>query len=322
MNFIEIFNIFNSDVAFDFDRKSHFESLQLFSKYYQEYYKEKFMDLSFSVVNENKVLGYVLCSAMDGKLTSPDGGIIISLFKQKTSIEEKQIISEILDYLKSLSKLYHCNSIIIKDFFQEGALSPLGELLFNLKFHARLTFEMEVNYHDFNAGKFRSSIRKSYKSLINWGKKELRIIYVNKSNVNFEYLKNYQLFHKKISGRQTRSDESWDIQYQLIKEGYGELILAEYKDNLVAGALFGDYGDMSIYFTGVYERELFDFGLSHFLVFDGICRSFERKNTSKFSLGYFNTDIKDNKFHNIQFFKKGFCKDFKPTIFWEKEIIL
>lgn len=298
----------------------NFRSLNLFSEYYKEYYKEKFIDLTFVVMNNDKILGHVICCVLDEKLTLPDGGIIVKLYNELEQKEEKQIYAKILDYLKSLAQTYKCKNIIIKNSLQNGSLSPLGEQIFKLKFQSRLTFEMGVDYNDFRKDRFHGILRKSYKSLINWGKKELEVTHLNKANCDIENFKKFQGFHYKISGHKTRSDESWRVQYEMIKKGFGELILAKYNDNLVAGSLFGDYDDTSIYCVGVYERDLFDFGVSHFLLYDGICRSYERGNTSKFSLGYFDTDIKDPKWHNIQFFKKGFSQNFQPTIFWSREV--
>jgi hypothetical protein len=313
LNFIDINNIrLDSDV--------NFQSLDLFSRYYQEYYGEKFKELSFTVWKDDELLGHVQCSVLDGKLTLPDGGVIIQLDERKIPSKEcKPLYTEILKHLQQLVQTHHCSTIVIKDHLNTS-LSPLGEALFNLKFQSRLTFEMCIDYASFDREKFYSTLRKSYKSLINWGKRELEITYLNKDNPDFDSFMEFQKFHHKISGRKTRSDKSWEMQHQMIKEGIGELILAEYKGTLVAGSLFADYGDISMYFTGVYERDLFEYGVSHFLLYDGICRSFERKNTTGFSLGYFDTDIKDPKWYNIQFFKKGFCQTLKPIIFWSQDV--
>jgi hypothetical protein len=297
----------------------NFKSLNLFSEYYKEYYQESFTDLTFVMAKDSKILGHVLCCILDGKLTLPDGGIIVKL-PDVNDKDKKELYNEILCYLELLEKEHKCNGIIIKNHFENGILSFFGEQLLNRKFKGFLTFEMEINYENFSEDLYHRSIRRCYKSFINWGKKELKFIYINKDNLDFENFKNFQDFHYKISGRKTRSDETWLIQYEMIKEGFGELILARYNDNLVAGSLFADYGDISAYFTGVYERDLFDFGVSHSLLYQGICRSHERGNTSKFSLGYFDTDIKDPKWYNIQFFKKGFCEKLVPTVLWSKKI--
>ena len=107
----------------------------------------------------------------------------------------------------------------------------------------------------------------------------------------------------------------------MLEQGFGELVLADYEGKLVAGSLFIDQFDRTIYFTGVYERELFDYGISHYLLYMGICRSAARANTDYFSIGCYETDITDRKLFNIQFFKKGFAENLRPIILWNKTIL-
>ena len=318
MQFVSINDIKDNIIIRDNSR--NIQSLKLFANYYKEYYKEKFVDLTFVIIENNKILASVLCCILDNNITLPDGGVVIELFDTNlNNKEKKKIYVAILEYLNLLSSSHNC-SLFIKDFLENGALSVLGEQLFNSKFYSRLTFEMIIDYLNFNQDKFYANLRKSYKSLINWGKKNLSVVNINKDNPCINKFREFEDFHYKISGRKTRSNESWDKQYELIKAGLGELILADYNNNLAAGSLFADYGYTSVYFTGVYDRNLFDFGISHFMLYQGINRSFERGHTSRFSLGCFDTDIKDPKWYNIQFFKKGFCQELRPTIFWFKAI--
>ncbi len=317
--FYNISNINDSILDQDICKKIKFNNLQLFSKYYKEYYGKQFIDLTFIVFGRNECLGYVVCCVQDSKLWLPNDGVWIELFIDCVNKKTK-IYSQIIDYLKILANQHSCNEIIIKDSLNDGMLSLLGQILFNNKYHANLTFEMLVDYKNFNKTSYRTNLRKSYKSLINWGKKNLEILVINQQNLSFDHFVTFKLFHHKISGRKTRSDESWNIQYQMIEQGFGELILGYYQQDLVAGSLFIDQKDVTVYFTGVYERELFEFGISHYLLYKGICRFYERGNTSKFYLGYFDTNIKDSKLYNIQFFKKGFCDNLFPIILWSKEI--
>lgn len=293
----------------------YFESLDLLSKYYKEYYKENFTDLTFFIIDENRTLGYVVCCALNKKLTLPEGCIVVHFFDDEKK-NNKALCTDVLNHIVLLANQQECEEITIKDSLGNGCLTSLGEKLFNDKYKSRLTFEMEVFYKNFSVDSFDKNIRKSYRSLINWGKKNLDVIYLDKDKDCFKTFSAFQEFHLKIAGRKTRSDESWRVQYDILKQGLGELALAYYQGNLVAGSFFADYGDTTIYFTGVYERDLFDFGVSHFLLYDGIVRSYERGNTTRFSLGYFDTDIQDPKWYNIQFFKKGFCERLTPTILW------
>lgn len=313
--------VLNFAPLIDHKDNKEIKSVLLFSQYYQEYYKENFRDLSFIILDDKRVLGYVLCAALNGQLTLPEGGIKVSLFTELLPNEKKKIYQVILDKLCTLAQENHCQKIVFKDSLYMDKLSPVGELLFNNRFQSLLTFDMQIDYANFDVNSYYASLRKSYKSLVNWGRKELKVSYLNQDNPDLNMLKKFQEFHQKISGRKTRSDESWLLQYQMIQEGMAELILAEYNDTLVAGSLYADYGDTSVYFTGVYERDLFEYGISHFLLYEGICRSYERGNTTGFSLGHFDTDIQDSKWYNIQFFKKGFCGKFEPTILWSRDLM-
>ena len=296
------------------------QSFQSFSIYYKRYFLDQYCDLSFAIFLNHQCVGYTLCSRLNTVLTTPDGGVDIVLNKSFTEKEQKHIYKQTLDYLMNKAQAYTCSSIIIKDASLKASLSILGEILFNRCFESRLTFEMNIPFSNFSETDFHASLRKSYKSLLSWGKKELEITCINKEHLDQKRFSSFQEFHKKISKKVTRSQETWDGQYQMIQGGFGELILATYKGELAAGSLFADYGKTSLYFTGVYERDLFDFGISHFLLYDGILSAYKRHQTSRFSLGYFDTDIKDQKWYNVQFFKKGFCKELTPIIFWSKEI--
>ena len=315
MKFISIYKAIKNNLVTD---ESHcFRSLNLLAKYYKEYYKENFTDLSFFIMNENIILGYVICCVLNKKLTLPEGCVIVCFFDDRSKTN-KFLCASLLSHIESLAKQYECEAIIIKDLLEHGSLTILGERLFNNKYKSNLTFEMEISYKDFMADNFHKSLRKSYKSLVNWGKNNLEVLYINRDNHSLKTFRTFQDFHFKIAGRKTRSDETWQAQYDILRQGMGELALAYYQGNLVAGSLFADYGDTTVYFTGVYERDLFDFGVSHFLLYDGILRSYERGNTTRFSLGYFDTDIQDPKWYNIQFFKKGFCERLTPTVLWSK----
>ena len=295
-------------------------SFLMLSSYYNEYYKEKFSEESFVILDQGIAQVIVFCSVLDNQVTLPDGACKINFLKNLSGKIQKKIIKSILLYLSEIAERKSCKNIVIKDVLNDdSSLSVLGQELFNQKFYTRLTFEMEVGHEDFSPQSFYTKIRDRYKSRVNWGKKNLRIVTVNKDELCKETFQDFKSFHKKISGRQTRSNETWESQYKMIQAGFGEALLAYYEEKLVSASLFIDVYRTSLYFTGVYERELFQHGISHYPVFEGICRSFKRGNTNLFSLGYFDTNIQDPKWYNTQFFKKGFARNLKPVIFWLKE---
>lgn len=301
--------------TYNVDSLLNIESLLLFSNYYKKYYGEKFEDLSFYAVDESFIQATILCYRIENEICWPSDGCYIYYLNQNPT---KELTTRIIKHLEEMAATYTCKSLIIRDTLVNGELSQLGNQLFKEKYVSRLSFDMRISYKGFNTQDFHKKVRKSYKSLLNWGDKNLGYLYINKNNQDLDAFNDFKSFHHKIAGRQTRSDETWQTQYELIKQGYGELVLGYYNNQLSAGSLFADYGDVSMYFTGVYERDLFQFGISHSLLYKGICRSYERGNTSSFSLGLFDTDIQDPKWYNIQFFKKGFCNNLTPVILWKK----
>jgi len=297
--------------------KRALQTLKHFQAYYAEYYGANFADLSFVLKGEwghAEVLSY----KVEDRLAWPLDGLRIDINTPDSKVEKEAIVA-IVSEIEKRALDNGCTEITIRDQLHENNLSLLGENLFNARYQSKIVFDMMIDFNGFDEAVYFRNIRKSYKSLISWGRRELEIKVIDKNNLSREDFLGFKAFHLKISGRQTRTDESWDLQYKIIEDGLGELLLAYYNGELVAGSLFIDQYDLSLYFTGVYERSLFQFGLSHYLLYYGIVRAAERGLTKGFSLGLFETDITDQKWYNIQFFKKGFAARFTPTLLWTKK---
>lgn len=101
----------------------------------------------------------------------------------------------------------------------------------------------------------------------------------------------------------------------MLLKGHGELILGYYNGQMAAGSLFID---QNLFYRRI--RELLGYGIYRFLIYDGVCSSYERGNSAMFSLGNFDSNTADKKLWNIQFFKKGFCEKIIPTILWKKQL--
>lgn len=292
-------------------------NLDFFTQYYAAYYKDDFKDSSFGVSDGNVLIAFVLCYNINKKLCMPAGGIEI-FFKE--SKPNKKLSNFIVNQINIIASGNQSEEISIRDKLTSKTLSALGETLLLDHYSCRTTFNMNVPFVDFSESIFFSNMRKSYKSLINWGHKNLRVETIKHNSLDSNLFNDFKEFHRHVSGRKTRSDLTWDTQYKMIKNAHAELILAYLNDELVAGSFIADFGIQSIYFTGVYNRDLFKHGISHYLVYKSIVESFHRGKTLFFSLGDFDAGITDDKWFNIQFFKKGFCKDLTPQIIWSKTI--
>ena len=86
-------------------------------------------------------------------------------------------------------------------------------------------FKESLELFDEDMDKYKTSIRKSFKSLVNWGMKNLEIKIMNSGSLNRENFLDFKKLHLQASGRQTRSDESWDRQYDAIQNNHAFAIL-------------------------------------------------------------------------------------------------
>ena len=146
---------------------------------------------------------------------------------------------------------------------------------------------------------YRKSLRKSYKSLINWGKRNLV--------VGTGHIDLMRAFHARVAGRETRPLASWLVQEDWIADGGGEILVGFLGHELVSAAMFIDGNDASIYWSGVYDREKFDKPLAHYLIWLGLERAKER-GMQKMILGEIpeRGSVHEKEF-TIGFFKAGFA---------------
>jgi FemAB family protein len=108
-----------------------------------------------------------------------------------------------------------------------------------------------------------SSLRKSYKSLIHSGDRLWRGgILLERGNE--DVWEEFRSLHREVSGRQTRSLESWNIQHEAIVSGEAFLIyLKDENGRMVGGGLFHVSRDEGVYAVGAYDRSLFDRPIGH-----------------------------------------------------------
>ena len=69
--------------------------------------------------------------------------------------------------------------------------------------------------------------------------------------------------HLEEAGRQTRSDESWDIQRNQILNDEAFLVTVRDEKDLVGGGFFTHTRDIGMYSVGAYKRNLFDKPIGH-----------------------------------------------------------
>ncbi len=160
-------------------------------------------------------------------------------------------------------------------------------------------------------------LRTSYRSLVNWGRDQLQMRYVNAGNPDRALFDALPAFHTAIAGAGARGGAYWEVFWREVSEGRGEVSLGFLEDgSLASGTAVVDAGGVSYYASGVYDREKFDKPLAHFPVFDSIVRAGARGNRL-YDLGeVYPAGSADDKEVQIGFFKKGFTSSFRLRTVW------
>jgi len=158
----------------------------------------------------------------------------------------------------------------------------------------------------------RSAIRKSFKSLLNWGEKNLRIEIINSENFDGKWIEEFREFHIRVSGRQTRRDATWQIQGEMVRQGQAFMVLAYHENILISAGLYL-FGSKEIYYgVGVYDRDMMrlNLPLAHYPLFRAIQEA-KHLQLDTFNFGDIGNNHIDEKENQISRFKKGFVSQCK-----------
>ncbi len=167
----------------------------------------------------------------------------------------------------------------------------------------------------------RTNLRSSFRSLINWGERNLQIVYINAENPDRSRFEEYPALHAKVSGRTVYDNQYWEVLWNEVTSGRGELSIGYLEDGTVAtGTVVIDANKTAYYTSGVYDRKLFDKPLGHFAVYNSILRAAARSMTM-YDLGeIFPKGSATDKEVKIGFFKRGFTSTFFLRTVWEIDV--
>lgn len=209
-------------------------------------------------------------------------------------------------------------AVLLRDYLQSGLLSPVTQYLLRegakLKTH---TFQMIDLGRD--EPELWRDVRRSYRSLINGGRKNLRLEFVDASSEDWEKMNAFRELHIRVAGRETRSVESWRSQYRWVTEGSAFLLLGWLGEELVTAGMFTFTSSMCTYFSSASRRDLFEKPMFHTLMWHAMMRAKE------LGCRWFDVNEKyfpnnpivacdDDKLMSISDFKMGFGGHLKPVI--------
>ncbi len=267
-------------------------------KYNSEYFNGNYSDFSLVVFKKHTFFIAMISFSKDDTLSffgeaihiydSNDNSVDLNL---AYNIFFKKILSFKKEF--SFSKLYFIeNEKILSKFFDK-----LISNSFDYQIYIDLSQSNEL---------IKSNVRKSYKSLINWGSINLETKLIDSNNPNKIEFDTFRDFHIKISGRKTRSDKSWELQFDSVLKNEAYLVLGYFEGKLVSGAYIAHGTETAYYGVAVNDRDLMSQNLpiGHYVLFKSILEA-KKIGLSKFVLGNLNFQ-NDDKANAILKFKKGF----------------
>jgi hypothetical protein len=299
---------FSSDKIIEFTNSDFYKKRYLSSfnfspsslSYYQEYFGPDYTNQSILVYdNEYPVLALVAYSKTK-RLTHFSGAISIveGYFEtqEKKQTAYRTLILRLNELIKS--EQYEEMYFYSNEFLTAEYYSKINES--EIEFSSVIELEISKEL-------IQTNIRKSYKSLVNWGKKNLDVQLMKSENASLEVFNTFRDFHIKVAGKKTRSDETWQKQFVAIQSNEAFLVMAYMQNQLVSCSFIMVGKDIAYYGVGVYNRELMaqNLPIAHYNILTSILTA-KDFNCTIFDLGFINENNDSDKEINIFKFKSGF----------------
>ncbi len=162
-----------------------------------------------------------------------------------------------------------------------------------------------------------SACRKGHRSEI---KKILKdgsyfLFFIDEKNPDYEIFKNYVALHHLCSGKKTRPDESFDLQFNTLKGGNSALFGLRLGNKNIAFAYFEFNKKSAVYYSGADDPEFAALPLYHVLILSAM-DYLKEHGITRLDVGQPSsptpqyTYLPDSKQLNIALFKRGFGGDY------------
>lgn len=277
---------------------------------------ERYRDRALAVTDSGRALASFECGCLNG-VYSYYGMPIRPRFAEGLSARQLgAALAAFRGHLAGRAAEDGASSAIFDEGAIAGVLSPLGVRLSALDAIPRVVLHAVVDLAQ-SPDEIRRGVRERYRPMINWGRANLTMRYVNASAPDRALFDSYQAFHARIAGRVTRPQASWDAMFEALAAGAGELALGYGADGgILCGVMTLEGTRIAQYASGVYERDAFDRPLGHWPLFNSILRAKER-GRAWFDVGKIpSPDEPDGKVRSIGRFKRGFSDRIDASMVW------
>uniref|UniRef100_UPI0040487EEC hypothetical protein n=1 Tax=Polynucleobacter sp. TaxID=2029855 RepID=UPI0040487EEC len=292
-------------------------SLHTYSRLALEYYKQvaidegsSFSDQSFLILKDGiPVFGFI------GALINNSGLINLLAYKPPCLIVEDFERSDNVINNLAWSKLNEIflqvnGEAVIRAYLQHNFLTNITIDLMRLGGIINTHLFQFINLENDQKILWKD-IRKSYRSLINRGLREMDIEYVDSHNIKKSHIDLFRKLHIEVAGKETRSVDSWELQYEWIYNNEAFLYLARMDNEIVTAGIFTYTNSVCTYFSSASRREMFDRPLFHAIIWNSIlkakalgCKWFDMN--EKYFLNHPSFTTSDEKLLSISNFKMGF----------------
>ena len=286
---------------------------------YQSGHGGDWHDMSLIIYWDNKpvALWPLSYSFKDGqsKLTSQGLPVLPPVFAADCpAISRKRIIKSCQDMVNAIVVEAEMGSWVSGESFDES----IGMSNWHIESMMRgascqLRHELYLDLR-LDLAEIKRNFRKSYKSLIVSGSRMWAVSVIDATNADI--WQEFKELHLKVSGRVTRSDETWAIQHQNIAHQCAFLVFLRNADgHMVGGGLFSFTSDEGFYEVAAYDRTLFDKPLGHVVQYSAI-EELKKRGVRWYKIGarhFISDDPRPtDKEISIAEFKQGFASHVFP----------
>ncbi len=284
--------------------------------YYPIVFGESLKDCSFLVTDGGAPALFVQCSLREGVLSHYGFPVRFHFRAGPEAADALRCARLALGHMDETAAAKGIREARISGGPADGLLSPVDRACLDRAGRPELRMRAEADLSR-PEDSLRRDVRDSYRSLINWGRRNLRLVYVNAENPDRSLMDDYADFHARTAGRTVHGDATWAALFGHISAGSGEATMG-YLDGgeLVASSMVVDGDHTALYFSAVYDRDRFDKPMGHWPLFDAMVRA-KARGRRYFDLGeFFAQGTAGEKEYNIGFFKKGFTSRHVTEVVW------
>lgn len=256
---------------------------------YQTGHGGDWQDISFVIYSDNKpvTLWPLTVSLLGGvaQLTSQGLPVLPPLFiAESPLITRKRIVKACLDLANNIATAHNISEWESGESF----FNLIGMSEWHIQSMARdsrchLVHELYLDL-GLDIADIKRNFRKSYRSLIVSGSK-LWTVGVLDGQHEEQVWQEFRHLHCTVSGRVTRSDETWMMQYQDIVCNRAFLVwLRNSVGEMIGGGLFNFTDDEGVYAVAAYDRTLFDKPLGHVVQYRAI-EELKKRNIHWYRIG-------------------------------------